>query len=216
MNNLTVLIGTCDAYRSLWANFSVCFDRYWKHRTRNIFVGETISVPSYAGTTFETVLCGEGRPWGQRMLEGIEISSDYIFFILDDYFFHYSYSAKQLSTYVEDMKLHKMNRLQISTSGHQKYVSLENINYDKIASNSNYLISMQPSIWSREFLLKVLVPDYSPWDFEMEGSRQLKHKEKNTYVDRSVPNVYFNAVRRGFTKTVGWEDFRKQNKLKDF
>ena len=216
INNLSVLIGTCDEYCPLWENFSICFDRYWKHRTRNIFVGETIPVPSYANTTFETILCGKGLPWGQKMLEGIKVSEEYIFFILEDYFFHYSYSAQQLNTYVEDMKLHKMNRLQISVSGHQKYAAVDNLNYDQIVPNSNYLISMQPSIWRKEFLLNVLKPEYSPWDFELKGSRQIKNKETGIYIDRAVPTVYFNAVRRGFIKTVGWEDFRKQQKLKDF
>jgi len=101
-------------------------------------------------------------------------------------------------------------------SGHQKYAAVDNLNYDQIVPNSNYLISMQPSIWRKEFLLNVLKPEYSPWDFELKGSRQIKNKETGIYIDRAVPTVYFNAVRRGFIKTVGWEDFRKQQKLKDF
>lgn len=216
MNNLSVLIGTCDAYRSLWENFSICFDRYWKHRTRNIFVGETISLPSYADTKFETILCGKDVPWGRRMREGIKVSEEYIFFILDDYFFHYSYPAHQLNMYVEDMKLHKMNRLQISASGHQTYEKVDNLKYDRIAPNSKYLISMQPSIWRKGFLLDTLNPRYSPWEFEMSGTRSIRNKEMNTYIDSSVPSVYFGAVRKGFTKTPGWDDFRQQQKLKDF
>ena len=225
MDNLSVLIGTCDAYCPLWKNFSICFNRYWKHRTRNIFVGETISVPSYGDTKFETILCDKDRPWGERMLAGIEMSSDYIFFIVEDFFLSYSYLKQQLDMYVEDMKLHKMNRLQISRGGPpgQNYVSVCNINYDRIADNSKYLISMQPSIWSREFLLRVLKPEYSPWDFEIEGSYQLRGKEKNTYIDRFYEsfNVYFPAARSScygpdFRQEVGWEDFRKRHHLKDF
>jgi len=215
-NNLSVLIGTCDAYRSLWENFSICFDKYWQHHTRNIFVGETISVPVCVNTKFETILCGKDISWGRRMREGIEASEDYIFFILDDYFFHYSYSEQQLNTYVADMELHKMNRLQISASGHQKYVGAGNLKYDQIASHSKYLISMQPSIWRKGFLMDTLAPSYSPWDFEKKGTRRIRNKEKGTYIDRSVPSVYFNAVRKGFKKSEGWEDFRKQQQLKDF
>ena len=118
-----------------------------------------------------------------------------------------------------------MNRLQISRGGPpgQNYVSVCNINYDRIADNSKYLISMQPSIWSREFLLRVLKPEYSPWDFEIEGSYQLRGKEKNTYIDRFYEsfNVYFPAARSScygpdFRQEVGWEDFRKRHHLKDF
>lgn len=216
MNNLSVLIGTCDAYSSLWENFSICFDRYWQHHTQNIFVGETISVPDYVSTKFETILCGKDISWGRRMREGIKASEDYIFFILDDYFFHYSYSEQQLNTYVEDMELHAMNRLQISVSGYQKYVGVGNLKYDQIAPHSPYLISMQPSIWRKEFLMDTLDPRYSPWDFEKRGTGRIRNKEKGTYIDRSVPPVYFNAVRKGFKKSEGWEDFRKQQKLKDF
>ena len=101
--NLSVLIGTCDRYSPLWEPFQITFDRYWKFDSKNIFVGETIEIPKYTNTNFTTIL-SDKKTWAGRMLEGIELcDSEYIFFILDDYFFDYVYTEENMSTWIKDM-----------------------------------------------------------------------------------------------------------------
>jgi hypothetical protein len=217
-NRISVLVGTCDKYSPLWENFQVCFDRTWKMKTRNLFVGETLTVSNYTKTEFKTILCKEAD-WGSRMLRGINsCDTDYIFFILEDYFFHYQYPIHKMNEYISDMDTYSINRLQISPSNFQTYAEQENINYRKFTKSSHYQISMQPSIWRKDYLLKVLLPNYSPWDFESKGSRMciMDQNDHKIYVDRSIPEVYFNAVRSGFKKSPGWEKFMKEKQLNDF
>lgn len=217
-NNLTVLIGTCDKYDPLWENFQTCFNRTWKVNTENIFVGETIEVPQYTEMKFKTIL-SQKNTWGARMVEAIQsCKTDYIFFILEDYFFYHSYSVDEIDNYINDMNDCGMNRLQISYSDFQKYIDYGSKKYYKFAKDSFYQISMQPSIWRKEYLLKVLLPDYSPWDFEIKGSEKCIQDlyDHRIYVDKNMPHVYFNAVRNGFKKSQGWEDFMKKYNLKDF
>jgi hypothetical protein len=137
-------------------------------------------------------------------------------FLLEDYFLNYHYSSEDINNWIFDCKKHKINRLQISPSGHQIYKNVENMKYHQISEKSDYLISLQPSIWSKEFLLRTLIPYYSPWDFEILGSNMLKYHESNIFIDKSIPNVYFNAVRRGKRKSPGWKDFFQKEALKDF
>jgi len=216
--NLSVLIGTCDKYSPLWENFSICFNRYWQIDTNNIFVGETKEVPN-----FKTILCDVNRPWGERMLTGIEECSDYIFFILDDYFFHTSFTFDQINTYVQDANMFNINRLQIAPSSLQQYALDPLCPYNSIVDTSKYILSMQPSIWKKSFLKKVLLKEYSPWDFELTGSRVLHTlRDKQTtckhrvYIDQNAPDCYFNAVRVGFKKSPRWEEFKNREQLKEF
>lgn len=215
--NLTVLIGTCDKYHKLWDNFQICFDRYWKFNTKNIFVSEKLEVPTITKTKFDTITFDGNSKWGARMLRGVEsCQTDYIYFILDDYFLNYEMSNSQLDNYLQQMKLHNMDRLQISPSGFQQYQSVDYTDFLKFKQNSSYLISMQPSIWNKRFLQKVLSETYSPWDFEIRGSALLKKSNHNIFIDKSMNSIYFNAVRKGFKKSSGWDEFKIKENLKDF
>jgi len=213
MKNLTVLIGSCDSYHRLWKPFQICFDRYWKHDTKNLFVTENDSVPGYTPTEFVTLTPGN-LSWGERMYKALDsIDTDYVFWILEDYFFDYTYTKEELENYLEFMKSHNVDRLQISPSGHQKYTDEVIKGFTKFADDSNYLISLQPSIWSVDFIKKVLDTEYSPWDFEIKGSNKLKNTVHNIFIDTNKGGVYFNAVRKGLKKSKGWDNFFKKENL---
>ena len=212
MIDLAVLIGTCDAYSPLWPNFLTCFEKYWKVDTQEIiFAGETKQVDNYP-----THMPGLNLTWATRILETLEkIESNNIFFILDDYFLSEEMPSERMHKYLADFAKYDMNRLQISArTGGQTYHK-SNIPYVEIA-NERYVIACQPSIWKKQWIIETLDPSYSPWDFEMIGSHKLANKETCTYIAEVEKHIYFNAVRRGFKKSEGWEGFREREGLPDF
>lgn len=226
-DSLTVLIGSCDSYQALWKNFQMCFDRYWTHNTNNIFVTEQKIVKNYTAKHFKSALSNKNK-WGARMLDGIaQCETKYIFFLLEDYFLHYEYQENQLEEYIDLMNLNNIDRLQISPSGFQSYIqcnylkpksNIPDNKYLKFHKYSMYSISMQPSIWNKEYLKYVLSPEYSPWDFEITGSSKIAQDahDHSIFLDSTIPNVYFNAVRKGFIKSDNWDSFRTEHNLEDF
>jgi hypothetical protein len=220
--NLTVLIGSCDSYSILWKNFQICFDRYWDHDTDNIFVTEQKIVDNFTKKHFKSVLSSK-KSWGARMLDGIsECKTKYVLFLLEDYFLDYKYSESQLEEYIDLMNLNTIDRLQISPSDFQSYNRLnENVSCNKYLQfnkYSLYSISMQPSIWNVDYLKYVLLPEYSPWDFEINGSQKIANdlRSHSIFIDSTMQNVYFNAVRKGFIKNNNWDSFRIKHCLEDF
>ena len=212
--DLSVLIGSCDAYKELWEPFQICFNRNWKHHTKNIIVTDTLEVPVTTDTPLLTVK--ETGSWGKRMKKGLDsIASDYVLFLLEDYLLTYTYTEEQLENYIYICKKHNIDRLQISPSGHQLYSNIEVDGVTKFSNNSQYLISMQPSIWKKSFLYEILFSEYSPWDFEIQGSNKLLTQGYNIFIDKKVPSVYFNAVRKGKQKSPGWEEFFQQQGIKE-
>ena len=157
------------------------------------------------------------------MLEGVNKCSEYIFFILDDYFLSDYWEEDLFKEYITNIKKYNINCLQISPSDFQTYSTELDCPYLQILDSSEYIISMQPSIWRKSYLQKVLLSHYSPWDFEVAGSLDLKvngdpHTQKKwrVYRDNNAPKRYFNAVRRGFKKSSGWLEFKEKEKLNDF
>ena len=77
---------------------------------------------------------------------------------------------------------------------------------------------MQPSIWNVDYLKYVLLPEYSPWDFEINGSQKIANDLRchSIFIDSTMQSVYFNAVRKGFIKNNNWDSFRTKHGLEDF
>jgi len=208
--NLTVLIGTSDGYSVLWDNFVTTFDKHWKIDCRKLFIGETKEA-NYEGYEFYH---GDKKQWGERVLGSLElVDTDYVFFVLEDYWFHHYIRPNDWFQWRDDMHHYKADRLQVSPSGHQRYVDLGTRVW-KFDDNSDYKISMQPSFWRTEFLKEVLKKEYSPWDFEVIGSSKLKGQDNNIFIDKTMPSLYFNAVRKGLKKSPGVDEFIKSNELK--
>jgi len=211
MDNLAVLVGTCDQYSTLWPNFIKCYEKYFPYNVPTIFAGETITVPKY-----ETHLGGK-EAWGKRIKGAVtKIKEDYIFFILEDYYLFFDYGEEQIKQYIKDMDKYDMNRLQISRSDFQSYIKTDS-KYLKFHDNSEYSFSMQPSIWKRDWILETCDEEYSPWDFECKTTKKYRGQDIKTYIDPHINfDVYFNAVRCGFHKSPGWEQFREKELLDEF
>jgi hypothetical protein len=210
-NTLTIVVGTCNAYNSIWKNFDILLKRYWKLDCDIIVIGETIPM---LGNDYINVLPGM-LPWGERMLYGInQIKTEYTCFILDDY-----YMTTEIDTSFMEMHINLMNQYSadkimfeiVADWVEYKLTHMEKSLY-KLDSDSLYLNSVQPSIWKTEFLKKVMKPEYSPWDFELKGNAYTAKLNPTILLNAVPERIYFNYMRSGFKKENGWEIlFKKEN-----
>lgn len=206
---LTTIIGTCDSYSSLWEKFDIVFQRYWKPRTRNIFVGET---KIFENSNYEMITPGK-QPWGKRILEALElVDTKYVFFILEDYWLDKEWSNKYIQSVLERMEEYGADKYQMGMNS--AYYTLENIkdNLFKFKPRSSYLTSIQPSIWKTDFLKSLMNEKYSPWDFEVKGTKVAAKKDCIILFEEREKG-YFNSVRKGFKKSPGWDEFHKKENL---
>jgi hypothetical protein len=157
-DKLTVVIGSCDSYQSLWKNFDILYKRYWKLNTKNIFVGETIELP-YSG--YENVLPGLNFPWGQRMLAGLEqVTTPYVCFLLEDYYLTETISESFIQEHIdllEQLDAHKVMFDKIYPPDVYSLTKLEEDIY-QFDNHSMYLNSVQPAIWKTEYIKQVVHP----------------------------------------------------------
>ena len=189
--NLTVLVSTSDNYIHLLEHFKKYMDKNWGLKTEIIIACENKTTDKYH------CISSGNKSWGFRNLKALDkIETDYVFWLLEDYLLTHKYTAKEMKRYLEDMDQLRMDRLQICPSGFQKYSKEVRSNkYKKIENGSNYLISMQPSIWRKDFIYEVLKPEYNPWEFEKLGTKICK--SDSTYIDIDITEKpYFNLVRK--------------------
>lgn len=210
--NISVLIGSCDAYSPLWRNFDILFRRYWKLPTINYLVSET---ETYNNDYYTTLTPGR-LPWGQRILYALEsINTEYVFFILDDYYLTEPFTQEFIDEHIKLLELYKAQKIMTDIDYGEPIYYLERINEDlyKFKMISDYLNSIQPSIWKTDYLRKVLKPEYSPWDFEVAGNEYSKTLNPTILLKARPEHMYFNFVRIGGRISEGWEQLYKKENL---
>jgi hypothetical protein len=71
-------------------------------------------------------------------------------------------------------------------------------NIYRLNQNSQYTISMQASIWKKDFLSSFLGPVENPWEFELNGSIRLNlSKKHNIYQEIQYPPWYKECMTKG-------------------
>lgn len=210
--NLTLVVGTCDAYLAAIPNFVLLTEKYFEPKVRKLFVGETTELP-YEG--YEWFLPGQDI-WGNRMQKAIEsVSTDYIFFILEDYYISQKLTNEYFEYLIKFMDRHNADKISLTPvpdfACHRYAESINTMH--RMRSDSDSMTSLQPAIWRTSEFLRVNDPSYSPWDFEVKGDHRVKGIKDSYYVAKLDEPIYFNLVRRGMILSDGWDEFFKKENL---
>jgi len=209
MDNVSVLVGTCDSYSHLWKNFFILFERYWKVETPVYFVGENKHLLYH---NYYSITPGDW-PWGYRMLEGLKhVKTEYVVFLLEDYYLTEEITEKDIQYHIDIMKEYNADKIMLEVLDDEYSLNHVKNNLYKFNNNSNYLNSVQPSIWRTDYLREVLKPEYSPWDFELVGNYHTSTLNPTILLKARDKRIYFNYARVGGKISEGWEElFKKEN-----
>jgi hypothetical protein len=145
-----------------------------------------ISVDCYFGTDtlpainpdyrpFKMIFSGKGE-WSDRLLVLLnQIPEDFILYLQED---HYSSGVIPDLSMLMDM-IRKDNLLRLQLSPVNKYYTLSGSKLPLFFHpSSKYLVSHQPSIWRKDFLISCLKPGENPWQNEYEGTKRLQNDPK--------------------------------------
>jgi hypothetical protein len=210
--NLTLVIGTCDSYLAAVPNFVTLANRYFEPNVKRLFVGETIELQY---KEYEWFLPGLDV-WGNRMQKAIEsVTTDYIFFILEDYYLSQKFTNEYIEYLIKFMDRHKADKISLTPvpdfACHRYAESINTMH--RMRSDSDSMTSLQPAIWRTSEFLRINDVSYSPWDFEVKGDSKVKGIKESYYVAKLDEPIYFNLVRRGMILSDGWNEFFTKENL---
>lgn len=172
--NLSVLIHTFNGYQHLWHG---CL-KGWDERILfpfcipHIFGTDEQGHADYKWGKFKPIYSGSGE-WSDRLFRLLsQINTDYVLYTQED---HYPiYRLPDMFDLMRYIERYSLLRLQISPVN-QFYTLTGSELPLRFHSSSKYLVSHQPSIWRKDFLLSCLKPGESPWINEYEGSKRLNN-----------------------------------------
>jgi hypothetical protein len=192
--DISILIHTFNGYNWLWRG---CIDG-WR-------ANYTPSVPMYWGTDiespddkdlkpFKVIYSGVGN-WSARLVRLLaKIDTKYVLYAQED---HWPVkSVPDLAKMMAFVRENDLKRLQLSgITRYYKVKKSHNISY--FEPKSKYLVSHQPSIWDREFMIEQMKYDETPWINEYEGTKRLNNTDIHGKIAIYDYNWHHHACKGG-------------------
>lgn len=171
--SLSLLVHTFNKYERYWDGFLSGFHANFHEKIPCYFGSDTKCHSSHDFRDFKLLYSGEGE-WSDRLKNLIgQIPEEYTLYIQEDMW--PCAEPPNLAELLHFMVQNDVWRLQISP-----IVQFYSLHGSKIPLffhyKSKYLMSHQPSIWKKSFLLRCLKPNEDPWKNEYEATKRLNHE----------------------------------------
>lgn len=210
---LSIVVSSCDRFKDCWIPFIKAFHQSWPDCPYEKFFISNFE--KLEECDFHFLQVGEDRKWGDNMVKGLEsVQSKYILYLQEDYWL----SVPVRTTFIEE---------QLS------YCEKEGLDYLRITfpwkdvnrideahalspTEEPYGICLQAAIWRKDFLLSLIKPGMSGWDFEdmCNALGKTVHKTRVLLEEISRREFhYVDAVRKGRWTRIGYR-WLKENGFK--
>jgi len=170
MDEVTVLISSCDGYRSVWEPFCHGLRKYWPDCPWPVrFVTNYLDAPCGG-----SLMVGEDSDWTAMQRRALGwVSSEVILFMLDDFWLTGPVDTKSLVEFADLIMDKKVDRIHLTNFGDEKRTPCKS-NIDRrlngYTKGSRYRTSLQAGLWRVDTFLSLMRDGESPWDFETKGS----------------------------------------------
>lgn len=203
--NIPVYVTSCDKYinRAL-RPFAYLFNRYWNSTQPVVVIG--FQPPPYELPPnfrfFSAGVDNGQRSWSTSVIRALQSLQDEIFILLlDDYFLNAPVHVGGVRSLADYVGLHpEALRLDLTTdrlyAGDMFDAEKWGHRFDIVETpaGSMYQMSLQAGIWRRSLLLKLLKPEMSPWEVELQTSPP---PEMRVFGTRQAPVSYANVFQGG-------------------
>lgn len=228
MTELVSLIHSGDKAAWVWPHWYRHYSKWWTgwDKIDTVLLTETREVQ------FENVInlrSGPGK-WGEELIRAMHsMDCRYVLYQHEDYFLTGETDPDLLIAIKDLMKNKNIPlikccgpgagiwrgeeepwRVDVLKKTDLKVLGVEVLEYPH---DVKYLISHQISIWNKDFLVSTVKPEYSPWEHELKGTKDLMERREKVYaIIGKTPMPYVATVRRGKIKRGHKNYFQKPKK----
>lgn len=223
MKDTALLVMSCDKYSSVWYPYFELIKKYWPDHPERIYLSSETRGYSCEGLDITVINSNKVEPWSQRLLDVLaQIEEEYIIFSLEDFFLLEQVKTDRIEECLnwmkEDKSIAECRLTTYDTITKGEYY--KNTVFRICPSEHPYRIDTQFAIWRKSYLMSVLNPMETPWQFEGRASARsqalpdkllwLSPSPLNTHdlSDMIVP--YFNKPADGYG--IAWGKWMPNNK----
>jgi len=186
MDQIALIVHTCDRYKLLYQGFEYFFKKYFPYGDipiRYYFLTEEVDHESDVFTNIKT---GKGE-WSERLLRGLEaIPENYIIYFQEDMWLTRPVDADTVKQIIDFAFLQEADLFKLSSNSvYKTNPAGKHINGLAVTlldnSRSQYLMSHQVTAWNKSFLMSQLRFKEHPWRNERKGTERLKVLSPDIY-----------------------------------
>lgn len=194
MNQIPLVVLSCDKYADLWEGFFY----QWKKCVDIPFVAYLITnrmnFDSQSDLRIQVINTGDDPDWSTSLSFGLkQIQEDKIFLILEDLFISETVDAQAFLDMLEFCQRHDAQHIKYFANPLGEIKVGRFLKYPK---GMPYLVSAC-GLWDRKYLLSLLIPGESPWDFEVNASYRARYSADRFYSPLKPLIKYKNMVEKG-------------------
>lgn len=199
--SVSVVVHGCDRYLDLYQGFEHLFKKYWPTDLPFEYFLVTEEA-DFESEFFVNIKSGKGE-WSDRLRIALDqVPTAYLIYFQEDFWLSRPFSRELAIALLDprsilgrEVSLLKLHSGYIS-GGKVAEVSGSQLNTVDL-NRSEYLLSHQVSLWSKDFLLSCLVPGESAWENELLGSERLR-KQKVELHFFELDEYYLPVSEKGF------------------
>lgn len=215
MNNLAIVVFSCDKNEECWPLFIHCLDKYWSNHPKVYLLTETKKDDNFISITKNYKL----DHWTKRIRESLEeIKESHILFICDDCFLNKEINQNKLEKALTLLERDNTANVNLELLPDFSTIPAEIEGFTKKTNNSTYKVSLLCGLWNKDKLINILkIKDCNPWEVEKDNNDlgydyYITEKDKilSWYRDGPGDNA---AIRQG-KWMHGIEVFAKKEKVK--
>lgn len=196
---MRTFVNTCDKYDHLLPGFAYLFNKYWGADIPVTVLGFRPAAglpPNFSYQQLE----GRQTDWTssrRKIVEQVPVDEP-VLWLLDDYWFY----APVHHTIVNELCVMLKNKeiVKGDLSNNTKNLGAApfkgHINYVLANDNAPYRSSTQTALWNRDWLLKLMVPGCTIWEFEIQGQGRAHDGQRIAAYDHTVcryANIYYKG-----------------------
>lgn len=195
-SNFCILISSCNKFSDLWDQHILMLRQFWQGDLPEIYlITDENSDRHYEGVTI--LAYNDSMP--VRIKKACEhINHPYVLLTLDDYFLIEYTGREKIEYLVNSAAGEKIDYLRIYDRRYDKQKYFTDISvFTEINLNEKYAVSLYPAIWNKEFLIKCVDEDSSPWEFEPQLTDKAKELSARCFFNRAGCFQILDVVRKG-------------------
>lgn len=185
MNELTVLVCSCDKYEDLWYPFFSLLHKYWPDCKCRIILNTETKKYEYPGLNIEAFSLYENTntPYGKRMRDHLKrITTPFTLLMLDDFFVREPIDVETLKTVIRYMMQNpKIATFNFDCINEPQNKTCEYEGFVERGVIGHYKLNMQAGIWRTDVLLGLWKDSDTPWGWEIYGTTRAFNNRHRYY-----------------------------------
>ena len=203
--NLPILVVSNDSYSDIWDPFFKIFRQRWSDCPFQVYLGTNL-IDYDAPDWLKVIKSGKDISWASSLLGMLNsLDTEYVLIMLEDFFLTSNVDTGEISYLAELAQKEELGCLRLFSllPPPKKLDGYNNIGW--FAPDDDYRITLQAGIWKIEFLKKLLLPGFNPWEFEIIGNLLNKNISDKVWGVIKPVLVYEQVVEKGKWKPIGLE-----------